>query len=42
VIGGGQIYAQALPLADELALTEVDAVIEGDTHFPGWAREAWR
>lgn len=42
VIGGGEIYSQALPLADELALTEVDAVIEGDTHFPAWLREAWR
>lgn len=41
VIGGGEIYAQALPLADELALTEVDAVLEGDTHFPAWPREAW-
>lgn len=42
VIGGGEIYKQALPLADELALTEVDAVIEGDTLFPGWERQAWQ
>lgn len=41
VIGGGELYAQALPLADELALTEVDAVLEGDTLFPTWAREEW-
>lgn len=35
VIGGGEIYAQALPLADRLYLTHVDAVIEdGDTYFP--------
>jgi len=41
VIGGGQIYAQALPLASVLYLTEVDAdVDDADTFFPqvgsGW------
>jgi dihydrofolate reductase len=40
VIGGAQIYAQALPLADELALTEIDADFEGDVFFPEWNR-AW-
>ena len=34
VIGGGQIYAQALPLADRLHITHVLAEIEGDTWFP--------
>ncbi len=35
VIGGGEIYAQALPLADILHVTHVNAVIEnGDTFFP--------
>jgi dihydrofolate reductase len=34
VIGGAQIYAAALPFADELLLTEIDAEIEGDTLFP--------
>jgi dihydrofolate reductase len=38
VIGGGEIYAAALPYADELHLTEIDAEIEGDTTFPGWDR----
>ena len=38
VIGGAQIYAQALPLADELALTEIDADFEGDAFFPEWDR----
>ena len=37
VIGGGEIYATALPLADELLLTEIDAEIEGDTYFPAWS-----
>lgn len=34
VVGGGEIYRQAMPLADELHVTHVEAVIEGDTHFP--------
>jgi dihydrofolate reductase len=34
VIGGAEIYAAALPIADELLLTEIDAEIEGDTLFP--------
>lgn len=42
VIGGGEIYAQALPLADEIVLTEIDADFEGDTFFPAWPREAFR
>jgi dihydrofolate reductase len=37
VIGGGQLYAQALPLADQLLLTEIDADLPGDTHFPVWS-----
>jgi dihydrofolate reductase len=38
VIGGAQLYAKALPLAGELILTEVEADLEGDTHFPAWDR----
>jgi dihydrofolate reductase len=39
VIGGAQLYAQALPLAHRLVLTEVDADLPGDTFFPVWPRE---
>ncbi|MDY0331148.1 MAG: dihydrofolate reductase [Thiomonas sp.] len=38
VIGGAQLYAQALPLADRLELTEIDQDFEGDTRFPDWDR----
>ena len=38
VIGGAQLYAQALPRADTLLLTEVDADLPGDTRFPAWDR----
>jgi dihydrofolate reductase len=34
VVGGGEIYRQALPLADVLHVTHVETEIEGDTHFP--------
>lgn len=43
VIGGGEVYALALPLARRLHLTEVDVVIEGaDAWFPAFDRAAWR
>ncbi len=41
VMGGGQLYAEALPWADELVLTEVDASFEADTFFPAWERSAF-
>lgn len=34
VIGGGEVYAQAMPLADRLVVTEIDAVVDGDTRAP--------
>ncbi|MEG0921282.1 MAG: dihydrofolate reductase [Comamonas sp.] len=34
VIGGGQIYAQALPLADEVWVTEIDQDFDGDAYAP--------
>lgn len=42
VIGGGEIYRQTLPIADELILTEVDATPEGDTYFPEFDKENWK
>jgi len=37
VIGGGEIYAQALPLAHRLYLTLVDSDEPGDTFFPDYS-----
>lgn len=43
VIGGGQIYAQALPLADRLIVTHVHTVIENaDTFFPDIDPRMWK
>jgi dihydrofolate reductase len=36
VIGGAEVYAAALPYADELVLTEIDLDVDGDTFFPEW------
>lgn len=36
VVGGAAIYALALPIADELELTEIDADLAADTFFPPW------
>lgn len=42
VIGGGQVYAQCMELADTLLVTEVDAHLEADTFFPEIDRSQWR
>ncbi|HOM12584.1 MAG TPA: dihydrofolate reductase [Rubrivivax sp.] len=39
VIGGAEVYAQALPLAQQLWLTEIDHDFDGDAHFPAWPRQ---
>ena len=41
VIGGAEIYNEALPLAHRLLLTEVDEDVEGDARFPDWDRGAF-
>ncbi len=38
VIGGAELYAAALPRADELLLTEIDIAVDGDTMFPPFDR----
>ena len=42
VIGGAQIYAEALPLARRIHLTDVDAEIAGDAFFPALDPAIWR
>ena len=42
IIGGAEIYTQALVLADTLYLTFVDAKFEGDTFFPAWDPQQWQ
>lgn len=42
VSGGGEIYAQALPLADRIYLTTVHAHVPADVFFPELNGQAWR
>lgn len=42
LIGGGELYRQALPVASRLLLTEVDLEPDADTWFPEWNPAEWR
>ena len=42
VIGGAELYRQALPLADRLYLTEIDRDFAGDAFFPDFDRKHWQ
>ena len=42
IIGGAQIYEQALPIADRFYLTRVGRAYDGDTRFPEWDESEWR
>lgn len=41
VAGGADVYAAALPVADEMVLTYVDHPGGGDVRFPRWDVERW-
>ena len=42
VIGGNAMYREALPIADDLYLTEIEANVDGDATFPAWHRAQFR
>ena len=42
VIGGGEIYGEALPLTDVLHVTHVLAAVDGDTFFPAIDPAIWK
>jgi dihydrofolate reductase len=41
IIGGGELYRQALASADRMILTEVDCAPDADTWFPEWDSARW-
>ncbi len=41
VVGGAELYAQALPLASTLYLTEIEQDVNGDAYFPEFDRNEW-
>lgn len=42
IIGGGEIFKEALPFADQMQLTEVNASPEGDSFFPEFDHTNWK
>lgn len=42
VIGGAELYRQAMPIADRLYLTEIDQDFDGDAFFPGIPESDWQ
>ena len=42
VIGGEELYRQAMPRADRLYLTEIDAEFSGDAFFPEVSEQEWQ
>ena len=41
IIGGGQLYTEAMPMADRMVLTRVDCEPKADTWFPEWDEAQW-
>ncbi|HEY6094619.1 MAG TPA: dihydrofolate reductase [Gallionellaceae bacterium] len=42
IVGGAELYAQALPLVHTLYITEIQQEVEGDAHFPALVRNDWQ
>ena len=42
IIGGAQIYALALDVADRIYITRIEHDYQGDTSFPEWREEEWQ
>jgi dihydrofolate reductase len=42
IIGGADLYRQALPLAHRLELTEIAESYPGDAHFPDFGSDGWQ
>jgi len=42
IVGGAEIYKQALPLADTLLVTEIQQDVQGDAHFPTVDCSQWK
>ncbi|MFO7924370.1 MAG: dihydrofolate reductase [Bacteroidales bacterium] len=42
IAGGGEIYRQAIPLADRMYITVIDHDFAGDTRFPEFPEREWK
>jgi dihydrofolate reductase len=41
IVGGAEIYSLSLPLADEILVTQLHDIFEGDAYFPAIASDLW-
>ncbi len=42
VIGGGQIYAESISVADKIYMTRVHTIVDGDAYFPVINEKEWK
>ena len=42
IVGGAELYSQALPLADTMYITEIQQQVRGDAHFPAFDMNDWQ
>jgi len=42
IVGGAELYTQALPMAGKIYLTEIQQEIMGDAHFPPFLQKEWQ
>ena len=42
IVGGAELYIQALPLADTLYITEIQQEVQGDAYFPALQNGQWQ
>ncbi|MFZ2161105.1 MAG: dihydrofolate reductase, partial [Sideroxyarcus sp.] len=42
IVGGAELYRQAVPVVDTLYITEIQQDVEGDAHFPEFDKNIWR
>ena len=42
VVGGSEVYRQAMPFADRMMLTEIEQSPEGDAFFPPFEPHQWQ
>ncbi|MEO6145232.1 MAG: dihydrofolate reductase [Dermatophilaceae bacterium] len=42
VVGGGEVYREAMPFADQMMLTEIEVSPEGDAFFPAFGPHHWQ
>jgi dihydrofolate reductase len=42
IVGGAELYRQAISVVDTLYITEIQQDVEGDAHFPEFDKRAWQ